>query len=369
MRKWLIVGVIFLLFPWVTSLVWMRASGAMEEREVLELEAEMEETVVDETEESEADVAAGNDVVVGESPGAAGVGTSNSDRRILVERQGLRTYMSLEDYLPGVVICQMNPDYQIEALKCQAVIVRTYICRLMDGRREIHEEELDLDYLGAMDKGIFQSSQKREQAIAKLDRCRQAVQETKGLVMQYDGRYILPLFHSMSAGRTRKGEEDFPYLQAVESNWDTKREDFLTIFDRSRKDVAACINRIPDASQISADQLAGQIQIVKKDDSGYVLQIKIGARTYSGEDVQYALGLPSSCYSLELSGTGGMTEETDAAGTFSPGNFGQKIRIITRGSGHGYGLSQAGADSMAAEGWRCEDILHYYYKNISLISE
>lgn len=334
MRKWVIVGCVFLLFPWVTSLAWMRAAGAMEKREPLELETEAAEA-------TEATEAAGNEVV----------GISVSDRRILVERQGLQTYMNLEDYLPGVVVCQINPDYEMEALKCQAVIARTYICRLMEGRTEIHEEELDLDYLGEMDKGIFRSPQKREQAVANLERCQQAVRETSGLTMKYDGRYILPLFHSVSAGRTRKGEETFPYLQAVESGWDTEREEFLTVSDRSLREAADCINQIPEASPVSADEMAGQIQVVEKDDSGYVQQIKVGARTYSGEDVQYALGLPSSCYSLE------------------PAEGGKNLRIITRGSGHGYGLSQAGADSMAAEGWRCEDILQYYYKNISLNSE
>ena len=42
---------------------------------------------------------------------------------------------------------------------------------------------------------------------------------------------------------------------------------------------------------------------------------------------------------------------------------------MVRGIGHGYGLSQAGADYMAAEGWDYQDILHYYYKNISLVTE
>lgn len=374
MRKWLIIGVVFLLFPWLTSLVWMRAAGATAEQETVGFAAEVGNRVntaekpreLAESEISEAGMTAGTDVVVGEKPGTGSAGTSDSgtatfdssasDRRILVERQGIRTYMNLEDYLPGVIVCQTEPDFQMEALKCQAVIARTYICRLMEERSEIHEEELDLDYLGELDKGIFQSPQKREQAAAALERCRQAVRETNGLTMQYENRYLLPLFHRMSAGRTRKGEADFPYLQAVESGWDTKREDYLTVTERSMKEFAADISRIPDTGQVQADQLAGQIQIVKKDDSGYVREIKIGARTYSGEEIQYALGLPSSCYSLELAESGNYVT-------------GKKIRITTRGSGHGYGLSQAGADSMAAEGWRCEDILKYYYKNISLISE
>lgn len=383
MRKWLIVAVIYLLLPWGMSLVWMRAAGA--ERAVREEEKEVLSVLSEDAGRTLPGENAGEPENARALPREASAEVGSApERHILVERQNLRTYMSLEDYLPGVIACQIDPDYQMEALKCQAVIARTYICRLMEGRMEIHEEELDLDYLGAIDQDIFVNPKKRERILERLERCEQAVQETRGLVMREreggegqentGGRYILPLFHSMSAGRTRGGEADFPYLQAVESSWDTERADFLNVTDWSMKEFAAGISQITDGGQVSADQLPGQIQIVKKDASGYVEQIKIGARTYSGEEVQYALGLPSACYRLEVVKCGergsDQTLEADSAenGLLS-GGIGQKIRVIARGSGHGYGLSQAGADSMAAEGWRCEDILNYYYKNISLTAE
>ena len=69
-------------------------------------------------------------------------------RRVILERYGIKTYLSVEDYLPGVVVCQASPELGQEALKCQAVIARTYIYRQMGEREEIQEEELDLDYLG-----------------------------------------------------------------------------------------------------------------------------------------------------------------------------------------------------------------------------
>ena len=78
-------------------------------------------------------------------------------------------------------------------------------------------------------------------------------------------------------------------------------------------------------------------------------EIRIGTGICSGDEVQYALGLPSPCFSLE--------------------GDGDIIRVRVRGRGHGYGLSQAGAEEMAKSGWGYEDILNHYYKNISLISE
>lgn len=386
MRKWVVSGIIILLLPWLMSLVWMHQGGqAVSPVKEIQSGLEAENQAAggagaapgtDSSDTANALAAAVEGLAAGvrgsgdgNKAGAdmsaeagtmadAGNGTSVGDgtsgtvtRKILLERNGIRTYLALEDYLPGVIICQMNPEYSPEALKCQAVIARTYIYRLMNGRTEIHEEELDLDYLGE-EAGVRPgraSLAEKELAAENLGRCRKAVQETAGIVMRYEDRYVLPLFHAISAGRTRKGEADYPYLQPVDSRWDTSRPDYKSTMEWSRAEFAGLVNQIPDGQPVSADQLPDQIQTVKKDDSEYILQMKIGAKTYTGEEIQYALGLPSACFLLE--------------------GDGDRIRAVSRGSGHGYGLSQAGADSMAKDGWGYEDILNYYYKNISLTAE
>lgn len=285
----------------------------------------------------------GDEAVVGVSPA--------NRKRILMERDGIRTYMDLENYLPGVIACQIPAEHtgagwHDEVWKCQAVIARTYISRLMEGRNEIYEEELDMDYLG---ESRDLRADDRKNVMDKLERAGQAAKATEGLVMKYENRCILPLFHEMSAGRTRTGEEDFPYIVSVDSGQDTKNPEYIQRMEWTADDFAAKINQIPDAAPVTAGQLASQIQTVQKDGADYVLQMKIGAKIYTGDDIQYALGLPSPCFKLEYD-----------EGT---------IRAVVRGRGHGYGLSQNGADSMAREGWGYEDILNHYYKNISLIFE
>ncbi|MDO4269180.1 MAG: SpoIID/LytB domain-containing protein, partial [Eubacteriales bacterium] len=277
-----------------------------------------------------------------------------ANRRILMEREGVSTYMQLEYYLPGVMVCQIDSGCEMEALKCQAVIARTYIYRLMDGRAEIREEELDLDYIGGESgagsvKAAGMTIREKERLATELGRCRQAAEETAGQVMKYEDRYVLPLFHAVSAGRTRKGDEDYPYLQPVESRWDRERKDYRQSFSWSAAEFAGLVNQISGGTPADPEKIAGQLQAVKKDDSGYMLQVKAGASVFSGEQLQHALGLPSSCFSLEGADS--------------------RIQAVTLGRGHGYGLSQAGADAMAAEGWGFQDILHYYYKNISLVAE
>lgn len=388
MKKWWGVGVVvfLLLFPCVVSLVWMRREG-------VEVQRGRWADTVNERRNVEGNIGGtdgpgirengdifGNRTGSGTGDGdngvndetgfgtdeGAGLGSGNPDgtegkpagqeekvprmRRINVKRGGIRTYVELEEYLPGVVACQIPEGkeyvYDPETWKCQAVIARTYISRLMDGREEILEEELDLGYPGTYSGGLFG---KRDGAIRRLELAEQAVEATRGVVMKQDGVCILPLFHEMSAGRTRRGEEGFPYLQAVDSSQDTEEADYLQLMEWDAADFASRIGGIPGAVPVPADQLRGQIQTVAKDDSGYLLQIQIGARTYTGDEVQAALGMPSTYFSLEV-GEG-------------------KVTAVVRGRGHGYGLSQDGADHMAHSGWKWEDILYYYFKNIDLITE
>ncbi|MCD8370223.1 MAG: SpoIID/LytB domain-containing protein [Clostridiales bacterium] len=348
LRGWLILVCLLLLGTWIGTLGWRWIStegrtadgservlsGAEDERE--ESEPAEDGTDGDRRKEENGETDDG---------GTVGVGENAVSGRILLERDGLQTYMAVEDYLPGVVACQIDTALEAEAMKCQAVIARTYIGRLMDGREEITEEELDLDYLGERTLAAADPVS-REKLAASLELCEEAVCETDGIVMTYDRRCILPLFHKVSAGRTRAGESDYPYLKSVESRWDREAETYEREFSWTEKEFASLISQIPGGQPVDASQIPSQMQTVRKDAAGYIMQMKVGSSTYTGEEIQYALGLPSACFTF--SGTE------------------QEIRATVRGSGHGYGLSQAGADGMAREGWRWEDILHYYYAGISL---
>lgn len=342
MKKWMLGGIFMLLLPWLLALACMTGTGqavwGSEER--MEEEADLLPSPDgEEDNEKEAET---------EEAKASAAGIS---RRILIERDGISTYMNLEDYLPGVVVCQIPEEYEREALKCQTVIARTYICRLMDGRQEISEEELDLDYLGQINEkeNRFLTIGEKERLAERLIQCKKAAKETKGVVMRWGEQYVLPLFHRISSGRTRNGAAEYPYLVSAESRRDVEAENYQQVFSWSREEFAQKISEIPGAAPVGAEQVPEQIQTVEKDEAGYLIEMKIGSGIYKGEEIQYALGLPSSCF--YFNGTEG------------------GIQAVVRGIGHGYGLSQAGADYMAAEGWDYQDILHYYYKNISLVTE
>ena len=217
MKKWMLGGIFMLLLPWLLALACMTGTGQavwgseerMEEEEDLRPSPDGEEDNEKEAETEEAKAS------------AAGI-----SRRILIERDGISTYMNLEDYLPGVVVCQIPEEYEREALKCQTVIARTYICRLMDGRQEISEEELDLDYLGQINEkeNRFLTIGEKERLAERLIQCKKAAEETKGVVMRW-GSSMYFLFFTESAQDERETEpQSIPilFLQKAGEMWRQK---------------------------------------------------------------------------------------------------------------------------------------------------
>lgn len=277
---------------------------------------------------------------------------AHSDRRILLDRGDSGIYMDVEEYLIGVVAKQIPADYGEEALKAQAIIARTYIYKQMGEEREIAESALDMDYL---EEKQLEDLWGTDFFVTYYRNVEQAVEGTASVVITYDGSCIDPLFHRASTGNTRAGDDRHPYLQSVESQEDVEAEDYLSIITFTKEEFVGRINEIPKADKteqgdgLSTSQVPESIQMVARDLAGYVNQIQIGSRTYTGEEVQHALGLSSSSFVLE--------------------EYEGKIRAVCKGIGHGYGLSQQGARGKAKEGWKAEDILNYYYKGITLTAQ
>jgi stage II sporulation protein D len=365
MRKWVFAAVCLLLVPWVGTVAWVWAkadTGNVDAGEKNVGERSLGRKNDGELENSDAHGDAAEKMNgesgLAESSDSINVAESGSladssvrQRWVILDGREKAEYRRLEDYLPGVVACQM-PDtidgesYDPEVWKCQAVIARTYICYLMADQETIHEEELDLDYPGEKQDLLAAGN---DRAVRKLELAEEAVTATSGVVMKYEDHYILPMFHEISAGQTRTGAEEFPYLQSVKSSQDAKREEYRTEMTISAEEFAAKITRITDGAAVAASELPSAIQTIRRDPAGYMEQLQIEAATYTGDEIRYSLGLPSSHFTIEAADDG--------------------IRVVVQGRGHGYGLSQAGADSLARDDWTYEDILKYYYKNIEVVSE
>lgn len=275
-----------------------------------------------------------------------GIPIPSSGKRVILDRKGAETSMDVEAYLPGVVAKQIPADYGKEALRAQAIIARTYIYGKMNGQNEVKESDLHMDYLEQKQMEKLWGS---EAFVATYEKVEDAVRSTTGTVITYNGNLIEPLFHRASDGKTRAGDDAHPYLQPVECKKDVGAEGFLNIIQFSKEEFAEKINQISGDVPVKPDDIPKSIQIIQRDDSGYVEMVQIGTRSFTGEEVQYALSLPSPSYEFE--------------------EYEGGVRAVCRGIGHGYGLSQYGAKCKNEEGWTAEKILAYFYKNIVLISE
>lgn len=249
-----------------------------------------------------------------------------------------------EEFLTGVVAAEIPAEYGIETLKAQAVLARTYIYRLVDpGLERIREEELDIDCLSMREMEKKWGKEHFKEYYGKI---RTAVQETEGLVAEYDGELIEPFYCEASAGKTRKLAA-YPYIRSVESPGDLGAGEFLCVRTFTEAEFADKIGRI-GGPRPGADGIAGKIQIIERDDAGYVKRVQIGDMDYSGDEVRDSLGLLSSCFRF-----------SSADG---------KIRVSSKGIGSGYGFSQTGADAMEREqGSEFRELLKYYFQGIEIV--
>ena len=279
----------------------------------------------------------------GNSDRTSGWESQTDGRQILLDREdggrnnGTGYAVPLEEYLIGLTAVQIPDGYPKEAVKAQAILARTALYREMDGADSIEESALDMDYL------------EPEQIESKFEAAGmpEYYQTICGAVRESVGQ---------TAIWTREGDEAHPYLASVAAKEDEGAGGYLTRQGMTREELKKrleeglnALGEHPDLENLEEDRILEEIQIVKRDSAGYVETVQIGAETYSGDAVRYALGVPSPAFSLEEDG--------------------DEIRCVTYGRGHGYGLSQYGAGLMAENGSSAEEILKHYFKNIQIVSE
>lgn len=272
-----------------------------------------------------------------------GEGQAPSGKRVELDKKGLG-YVDVEEYLIGAVARQMPADYEPEALRAQAIIARTFVYRQMEGREMVKESELNLEYL---EEEQMEKLWGKPRFLEYYGNIRAAVEETRGKAMTYQGDYIEPLFHRASAGQTRAGDEAHPYLASVDSREDMEAEGYLTVTAWTVEEFLALVGTLPSGERVRPEQIPDSIQVIGRDEAGYVTGIQIGAHSFEGESVRSALKLPSPAYTLE--------------------GYAEGVRAICRGQGHGYGMSQYGAHKKAEGGMGAEEILAYYYPDIKII--
>ena len=248
-------------------------------------------------------------------------------------------------YLAEMLAGETDGGCEIEALKAQAVVLRT----------ELYRTEKEKQTL--LDKCLTQTQMKKKWGTKyeeNLKKCQQAAQETKGIVLWYHETFAWAPFHQSSNGKTRDvqevlGNADYPYITAKECPLDKAAEDEIQVHLIEYKEIQKrCREFLVAEEQKKAENGYGyeDFEIQEWDSSGYVRKMRIGETICTGDQFRDALKLPSSSFSIYESPHG--------------------LKIATVGKGHGFGLSQWTAQEMAKDGKNYEEILQYFYEGTEL---
>ena len=258
------------------------------------------------------------------------------------QQDGSLSTMELEEYLVGVVLAEMPASFETEALKAQSVAARTYAGKAMltggkhgDGSICVSDQCCQA-YLSP------EEYVERGGMLQAVEKVRGAVNDTAGQVLTFDGQLIEATYFSCSGGSTEDARavwgSDFPYLRAVESPGEQELFTETRQFSREKLEVLLGVSLPDDPEKWLGPE-------VRTPGDG-VESLEIGGKTFSGGALRGLLGLRSTCF------------------TASSGTYG--LEICSRGYGHRVGMSQYGADAMAAAGKTCEEILSYYYSGTQI---
>ena len=266
--------------------------------------------------------------------------------------------MNLEDYVKGVVAAEMPAEFEVEALKAQAVAARTYAVKHMvifggTGAGEHPGADVTTDHKDS--QAWYNETKLKENWGTNYGRywskiCT-AVDQTQGLIITYQGEPINAVFHSTSGERTASAKEvwgfDYPYLQSVACSWDQLSPRYQDTKEISLAELEARLGT--DAGIMAAAQSegsAGVVSIIDYTDSGRVNRVRIGSKTLTGLEVRQQLELRSANFNVQAAS--------------------DKLIFRTTGYGHGVGLCQYGANGQAKQNRDFRQILTYYYTGTAL---
>ncbi len=229
-----------------------------------------------------------------------------------------------ERFLPLLLSTEISADVPVEALKAQAVLVRTNTLAV-----QLQKIPLAQYYQCLLERCREQSF--TWNLLEHYLTYKEAV-DSAGESMIYAGQPCWVPYHQVSDGATRDGwealkDEAYGYLVSVDSGWDRQSPDYTK---------SCCF----------PSDFQQNISIISRDSAGYVMEVQVGGERMSGEGLRRQMDLPSSAFSLQ-------TVEGS-------------LHLFCKGRGHGLGLSQYGAQVMAEEGKSYIEILTYYFPQMEI---
>ena len=262
--------------------------------------------------------------------------------------------LNMDEYLYGVVSAEMPASYDKEALKAQAIVARTYTIYQIRNSPDKHVGAGMCDSYACCQAWISKEERLNKWEEAERESNWQkivsAVDETSGKIVTYGGTPINAFFHSNSGGITESsvnmwGGIDYPYLKSVQTSGEDGYSQYSSNVTITNEDL---LNKIKEKySNIEIDFTNNEsIKIIDYTESNRVRTVRFGNVEMAGTEARTLLGLKSPNFEIS---------RTDNDVTFS---------VI--GYGHGVGMSQTGADSMAKSGSNFEEIIKHFYTGVEI---
>ena len=263
--------------------------------------------------------------------------------------------MNKSQYLKEVVSAEMPADFELEALKAQAVAARSYLesrrnAYKVSGTPEEHKgAEICTDSTHC--KAWISENKRRElwgiDANKNWDKISRAVTETEGQIITYNGEVISAVFHSTSSGKTEASKDvwggDKPYLVSVESPGDKESPKYKS----NVQITLAEFKKLAEENIPEVDFSKGLIDGIKRSDAGGITEVTIGGVRIHGTKLRSIYGLRSTNATIQIQG--------------------DTVIFDVTGYGHGVGMSQYGANYMAKSGKDYREILTTYYQGTEII--
>lgn len=269
------------------------------------------------------------------------------DRRYevsLSESWGIRR-MDMQEYLIRKLEIIMPQEegsglqYEIEALKAQAVLLRTELWRLfiLNGDSVVIQDDVTMynkaETIAMEEETLYEK----------------AVRETDGIFLAYDGQPVKAAFFPVSSGLTRNAREvwensEYPYLISVECSQDIQADNYQSQTSVSKEEYCRLVRELFEAEGMVQDMW--NAPEFTYDSAGYVIEADFYGNTCSGETFRNKFGLNSACFQMQW--------------------MDESVVFHVKGVGHGFGMSQYGANRKAVSGENFDQILEYYFFNTEL---
>ncbi len=260
--------------------------------------------------------------------------------------------VKIDDYLCNVVSAEMPADYELEALKAQAIVARTYTIYKVQNKK--HENADICDDSTCCQAWVSKENRlerweetKREENWNKIQQC---VNETKGKIITYNNQPINAFFHANSGGTTELpvnvwGGSGLPYLQVVQTAGEEGYTQYSSEVDLTQEELINKLKTKYEDIQIDFNN-DEDVKIIEHTDSNRVKTVKFGNHELSGVETRTLLGLKSTNFEIKKENN--------------------QIKFLVKGYGHGVGMSQTGANTMAKQGNNCEEIIKHFYVGIEI---